>query len=712
MTDLLVELWCEDLPGWAQEDGAPRLAEALTEKLTAVGLLNEGEGEGAGYATTCRVAAVINNVRTKTPPREEERRGPREGAGEKAIAGFLRGAGLSSLDDAELRETPKGKFWFATIKTAERDAREVIPEVVSSALKEMRWRKSMRWDESGFRWPRPIRRYVVMLGDESLSLDDCGGLPDMKNGSGETILATGESVKIPSADAWATTLRDRDVEPDIKERQEKYREHLLAKSKDSEKISRFVSEEDLGNAVRTIALAAENPHLIVFGLSSAFGLDEAFIAPILKHHLRSVNILEAERFIYVAEKPRDMNKTWEGNVRRRVESVAEARLADAAFYWEQDKKTGIDGLLDSLEKISFHSRLGNLRRRVERIAAMSEQIVKLCWSNDKIAKAAYFTGLYIKVDLASGSVGEVPYLQGIVGAKLLEQKFKTDESLDIEGSYQSVICWTIEHQYLRVATDETQEITYSVYLATAMDTLVGLWLAEGAPSGSSDPFALRRQCLYVIKVVHEQFYYETPRLHDLLTLALSAYERETDLDTSGVHEDLTRFFYERLETYLIDERGMPYDIARAAIHGSLSQRAGDIQHIAGVAYELKGLIQSETGEDLVTAYKRAHGLAQEGKRLKDGQPDILAEPQAIDLRTQITEMQKQLRQDTLTPKEQIRLLASTRKPIDDFLDNIRVLDGPEEQQAAKVALLQSFVDTVRQIADLDHIEGGDLKARG
>ncbi|MDA8010153.1 MAG: glycine--tRNA ligase subunit beta, partial [Alphaproteobacteria bacterium] len=137
MTDLLVELWCEDLPGWAQEDGAPRLAEALTEKLTAVGLLNEGEGEGAGYATTCRVAAVINNVRTKTPPREEERRGPREGAGEKAIAGFLRGAGLSSLDDAELRETPKGKFWFATIKTAERDAREVIPEVVSSALKEM-----------------------------------------------------------------------------------------------------------------------------------------------------------------------------------------------------------------------------------------------------------------------------------------------------------------------------------------------------------------------------------------------------------------------------------------------------------------------------------------------------------------------------------------------------------------------------------------------
>ncbi|MDA8000255.1 MAG: glycine--tRNA ligase subunit beta [Alphaproteobacteria bacterium] len=710
MTDLLVELWCEDLPGWAQEDGAPRLAEALTEKLTAVGLLNEGEGEGAGYATTCRVAAVINNVRTKTPPREEERRGPREGAGEKAIAGFLRGAGLSSLDDAELRETPKGKFWFATIKTAERDAREVIPEVVSSALKEVRWRKSMRWDESGFRWPRPIRRYVVMLGDESLSLDDCDGLPGMKNGAGETILATGESVKIPSAGEWATTLRDHDVEPDFVQRREKYRERLLAESL-TVKESLEREPEIFEYALSAVALAAENPYMIALDSFSVSDIDESFINPILGYHLRSVNPYGSGCPVYVAEKPRVMDKTWEGSVKRRVESVAEARLADASFYWKQDKKTGIDGLLNSLEKISFHSRLGNLRRRVERIATLSRQIVKLCDGDDGLAELAYLAGLYIKVDLASGSVREIPHLQGVVGAKLLEQKFKTDESLDIEGSYQSVICWTIEHQYLRVATDETQEITYSVYLATAMDTLVGLWLAEGAPSGSGDPFALRRQCLYAIEIIHDRFLNKTPRLHDLLTFALSAYEKETDIDTSGAYEELTRFFYERLEVYLINQ-GMPYDIARAAIHGSLSQQSGDIRLIVEVADELKGLIQSETGEDLVTAYKRAHGLAQEGKRLKDGQPDILAEPQAIDLRTQITEMQKQLRQDTLTPKEQIRLLASAREPIDAFLDNIRVLDGPEEQQAAKVALLQSFVDTVRQIADLDHIEGGDLKARG
>ncbi|MGR4000387.1 MAG: glycine--tRNA ligase subunit beta, partial [Alphaproteobacteria bacterium] len=476
MPDLLVELWCEDLPGWAQEEGASRLPERLAKALAGVGLLSKAE-EGQGFATTCRLAVVVPNVREKTPPREEERRGPREGAPEKAIEGFLRGMGLSSLEEAQLRETPKGKFWFATNKVPERAARDVIPEVVAAVMKEIRWQRSMRWEASGFRWPRPLRRYLVMLGAESIALDcKALGLPMMKNGAGETLLATGASVKIPAAEKWAESLRKRGIEPDIEKRQNYQFEQAMEPLDIPHIQPHFIR---IGESLIVPALLAESPHPIILELSSAPSLSDDFIDRILGHHLKVIRLSSSSEkvFLYVAEKSSHIDGTWKETVKRGVEGVAKARLADAEFYWRKDQETGLDGLLEQLKDISFHPKLGSMYQRAERIADLSRKVAKLCGYNDEIVRAVHFAGLYAKADLASGSVGEVPYLQGIVGAEFMREELKTEKS-GIDSQYHDSIFRTIKEQYdVAKPTYEAQgalgaqsfnNIAPLVYLAIAM----------------------------------------------------------------------------------------------------------------------------------------------------------------------------------------------------------------------------------------------------
>src|SRR6476661_3826167 len=527
MAELLLELFSEEIPARMQARAAEDLRRLVTEGLKAQGL---AAGETRAYATPRRLALVVEGVPAKSPDLSEERKGPRVNAAEQAIAGFLKSAGLDSIRDAHVvKDEKKGDFYVVRVSKPGRTAKEIIGEVVPAVAAKFPWPKSMHWGAGRTTWVRPLHSIVCLLDGKvvpfSIEEVEAG-----KETRGHRFHGD-EPFEVSGAADYAKGLEKHKVILDAKLRAQfiSERAHALAKE---HKLA-LVEDE---------ALLAENAGLTEWPNVLMGSFDEAFLAVpaeclmlSMKQHQKCFSLKHprtgklANKFLLVTNLvASDGGKAIiAGN-----EKVIRARLSDAKFFWEQDLKKPLDEMAVALGGITFHEKLGSQKERVERVAELAFQIAGAVDADEKDARRA---AQLAKADLVSGMVGEFPELQGLMGRYYAEAaKAKREIARAIELHYKP----KGPNDTVPKASDG-DAVAIAVALADKLDTLVGFWAIGEKPTGSGDPYQLRRAALGVIRIVLE---------NDLRLPLLAALRREIafavvkeDAHSSGFAEKFRKF---------------------------------------------------------------------------------------------------------------------------------------------------------------------------
>ena len=771
MAELLIELFMEEIPARMQVRAGEDFRRLVTDKLTAAGIAFT---EAAAHSTPRRLALVVDGLPTRQADVREERKGPRAGSPEQAIQGFLRAAGLTDISQAELRDTGKGEFYFAVIEKPGGATVDALPAIIDAAIRELPWPKSMRWGSGQFRWVRPLHAILavfdgkVVPGALTLATEE----PAPEATGGNTCLA-GEvrSRTIPYGD---TTRGHRFLapEPFAVTGFADYRARLLDAKVvlDREERKRLILEGATAAAAAREGLRLkDDPGLLeeVAGLVEwpvvlTGAIDDRFMdvpAEVLTVSMRTHQryfALEtpdgklAPRFVVVANR-----ETMDGGkaVVAGNERVLRARLSDAKFFWDQDRKVKLEDRLPALKDITFHEKLGTVAERVERIEALAGEICRaLGWSGEVEMKAQRAARL-CKSDLVTGVVGEFPEVQGIMGRYYaLHEGEDADVADAIADHYKPLGPGD------RVPTDK---VAIAVALAEKIDTLVGFFGIDEKPTGSRDPFALRRAALGVIRLVVENglrirlssvfaksdaFIQASLRWRQMLLaderlmegaksgelpgISIEVAEGRRTISVSGdapiktldaffsrygfapevpVSNELLTFFADRLKVAL-KEKGVRHDLIDAvfALGGQ-----DDLVLLLKRVDALAAFVGSEDGANLLTAYRRAANILRIEEK-KDGRsyaepvdPAKLAEPEERALSAALEEAAAAL--DGLLEAEDftgaMRRLSALRAPVDAFFDKVTVNAEDRELRANRLRLLSRIRDTLNTVADFGRIEG-------
>ncbi len=583
MSELLLELFSEEIPARMQARAAEDLRRLVTEGLKAAGLPT---GEARSYATPRRLTLVIEQVPAGSAAVSEDKKGPRVGAPEAAIQGFLKGAGLTSIDEATIvKDAKKGDFYTAVIKKPGRPAAEIIAGVVADTISQFPWPKSMRWGSSSIVWVRPLHSILCLLGAKVVPLV-VGGIEASDTTEGHRFLSPGR-FKVKNFADYEKKLAAAHVliDPAVRARMIGDQARAIAKANKLELV------EDDG-------LLAENAGLTEWPTVMMGTFDEAFLAvppecliTAMRAHQKCFSLREpkagklAPRFLAVANlNPRDNGEAIiDGN-----QKVMRARLADAKFFWDQDLKRRLEPMHFELKGITFHEKLGTQWDRMERTTELSRQIAGSVDAEPELAGRA---AQLCKADLVSGMVGEFPELQGLMGRYLAEA-----EHMDPRIARAIELHYKPKGPTDTVPKEEEGDATaIAVALADKLDTLVGFWAINEKPTGSGDPYQLRRAALGVIRIVIEndlrlpllpaiQKHYSERLSKPTATLSPTEV-LVRGVDSHALALDLLGFFADRLKVYMRDQ-GARHDLIDAvfalggqddlALDRQAGQRAGRI----------------------------------------------------------------------------------------------------------------------------------------
>jgi glycyl-tRNA synthetase beta chain len=703
MAELLLELFSEEIPARMQARAAEDLKRLVTEGLGAQGL---AAGEARAFATPRRLTLVVEGVPSKSPDISEERKGPRVNAPEPAIAGFAKSAGLRSIKDAQVvKDDKKGDFYIVRIDKPGRTAREIVAEVVPAVAVRFPWPKSMRWGSGRTTWVRPLHSIVCLLDGKVVPF----AIEDVEAGRstrGHRFYGNAPFEVAGAAD-YAKALKGHKVILDSAERAE-----LIAEQ------ARALAREHKLALVEDEALLAENAGLTEWPTVLMGTFDEAFLeVPAeclmlsMKQHQKCFSLKYprtgklANRFLLVSNlSPRDGGKAIiAGN-----EKVIAARLADARFFWEQDKKRPLDEMAGSLAGITFHEKLGSQKDRVERVAELAWQIAGAVDADKEDARRA---AQLAKADLVSGMVGEFPELQGLMGRYYAEA-----------GGIKPETARAIELHYKPKGPSDTvpkveegDAVAVAVALADKLDTLVGFWAIGEKPTGSGDPYQLRRAALGVIRIVLENDL-RLPLRDVIERVDFFLAENPRGIVGPAPREyapDLLAFFADRLKVHL-REKGARHDLIDAVF--SLGGQ-DDLALIVKRVEALGEFLKTDDGANLLIGVRRAINIVRDEEK-KDkrsyagaADPALLREPQEKALYTAIQKVKK----DTAGAINvenfagAMRALAELRAPVDAFFDKVtvNVADGPDAAalRANRLALLSEIRAATLTVADFSKIAG-------
>ncbi|MBO9454396.1 glycine--tRNA ligase subunit beta [Paracoccus sp. R12_1] len=489
MPDLLIELFSEEIPARMQARAADDLKRLITDGLVEAGLTYASAG---AFSTPRRLTLAVEGLTAGSPTTREERKGPRTDAPEKALEGFLRSTGLSR-DQLEARDDKKGQVWFATIEKPGRPAAEIVAKVLDGTIRNFPWPKSMRWGTGALRWVRPLHSILCILSDETgatvvpLTVE---GITAGDSTRGHRFMAP-DAFTVIGFDDYAARLRRARVMLDPAERREAIRSQAdnLAFARGWE----IVADDGL---LSEVAGLVEWPVPLMGVIEDRFlDLPPEVLQTSMKEHqkffsARNPKTGRIEGFVTVAniETQDDGATILAGNQR-----VLAARLSDAAFFWENDlreAKSGMEAWAEGLKSVTFHNKLGSQADRIARIAALSREIAPLVGADpDQAEQAAKLA----KLDLRSAMVGEFPELQGIMGRYYALAAGEPEAVADAARDHYSPLGPS--------DTVPTAPVSVAVALADKIDTLTGFWAIDEKPTGSKDPFALRRAALGVIRLV-------------------------------------------------------------------------------------------------------------------------------------------------------------------------------------------------------------------
>ena len=691
MAELFLEVFGEEIPARMQVAAEQRMAETLSKALKDAGLGGDAPRSWSGPR---RIAVSIIGVATSQPDLNEERRGPRADAPEQAIAGFLKGAGISR-DQAETRSTPKGDFLFAVINKKGQAASDVIPDMISGLLAQFSWPKSMRWGRGKQRWVRPLHRINVIFDGKPLSgAMSLGGdhQDDDQIAFGATSfghrMLSPQDVPLTTGDAYEDALAPHFVMVD----RQKRIDHITTTMTDMTASENRVVKDDQG-LMAEVAGLVEYPHPIMGTIQDDFmSLPQEILVVSMRSHQKYFAVLEqdgqlAPRFITIANMTPDAAR--DDIIRAGNERVLSARLADARFFWDQDRKSPLESGLPRLKGITFFEGLGSMSDKAERISTLAGVIAEKIGADAKAAKRA---ALLAKADLVSETVGEFPELQGIIGGYLAG--FNETEA----------VATAITDHYRPEGPQDTVPndlLTIAVALADKIDTLTGFFGIGELPTGSKDPFALRRAALGVLRLVAQNNL--DLRLNEVFTEAAKGFGFEQSSD------ELMPFLHDRLKVWLRDQ-GIRHDVVTAVVRMNDS-RHDDLVHLISLAQTLADVLASDDGQGLMAGYRRASNiLSAEEKKDKatyngDVNKDLLQGDAEQSLFKQVVTLSEYTLQSTDDMVAQINRLGQLRGPIDAFFDQTTVNDDDANIRVNRLNLLGKIREMMEILADFSSIEG-------
>jgi glycyl-tRNA synthetase beta chain len=686
MREFLLEILSEDIPARMQVQAADDLKRLVTESLTAAGLTFES---AVAHSTPRRLVLSIDGLPETSPDRTEERKGPKVGAPDGAIQGFLKSAGLTAIDQAEIRDSDKGQVYFAVRSLPGQPTEEVLGAAVTAAINTLPWPKSMRWAEGRRRWVRPLAGILAILDGKPITLSGETDLPVAGNATtGHRFLSPGSFTVTNFAD-YERKLLEHHVVLD----REKRKWRIQGDSKQLTDAHGLVVVHD-EQLLDEVAGLVEWPVVLMGAIDD----DYMDLPPEVRRTTMRANqkyfTLEqadgkpANRFLIVA------NMVTEDNGAAIVagnERVLRARLSDARFFYDQDRKTKLRDQVEKLKKIAFHAKLGSVFDRVERLKDLVIDIAKYVPGAE--TTMAVEAAALCKSDLVSGMVGEFPELQGLMGSYYaLAENAPRHVADAIRDHYKplgpSDVC-------------PTEPVSVVLALAEKIDTLVGFFGIGELPTGSKDPFALRRAALGVIRLIVENGL-NLPLGH-LIVRASDHYL----VDTSFPIEQLLNFFADRLKVVL-KERGVRHDLVDAvfALGGE-----DDLVRLLARVQALQDFLATDDGANLLTAYRRAANILRIEEKKDgvsyDGAPDsaLLSQDEERALADALESAGVAV--DPLIAAEDfagaMAKYAALRPVVDAFFDKVTVNADDAGIRANRLRLLSRIRSTLNKIADFSRI---------
>jgi glycyl-tRNA synthetase beta chain len=670
MPELLIELFSEEIPARMQAKAAEDLRQLVTNALVDAGLTYEGAQAHGGAR---RLTLSVEGLNAKAADVAEERKGPRVDAPQQAIDGFLKSTGLT-LDQLTLQDDKKGKFYVAVIRKAGRAATDVIAEIVPHIIRSFPWPKSMRWGAGSLRWVRPLKSIVCTFDGEVVPFA-VDGIVSGNVTRGHRIMG-GPAFTVRRFEDYAQKLYRDFVIVDAAARAETIRTEArnLAFAQGLEMI------EDEG-LLRETAGLVEWPVVLMGSFDESFlSVPPEVIATSIKTHQKCFALRDtktgrlANRYLMVANLvAKDGGKLIvAGN-----NKVIAARLSDAKFFWDQDRKVKLADWAAKLDAITFHARLGSQGERVTRIAALAGEIARAIGAD--VAKAELAARL-AKADLVTGMVGEFPELQGLMG-----RYYALDQGIDPE------VADAIRDHYKPAGPSDTipaSRVGQAVALADKLDTLVGFWAIDEKPTGSKDPYALRRAALGVIRIILDK-------------------NLRVPMNRGG--GDLLAFFADRLKVHL-KEQGARHDLIDAVF--ALGNQ-DDLLLIVRRVDALSKFLETDDGRNLLAGVKRAANILriEEKKDGKTYEGDVhisqLIKGEEKALHSAITVATGQTRRaiEQEDFEGAMAAIAKLRAPVDAFFEHVTVNDKDATFRENRLRLLNRIRQATLDVADFSRIEG-------
>ncbi|KQW20771.1 glycine--tRNA ligase subunit beta [Afipia sp. Root123D2] len=690
MPDLLLELFSEEIPARMQAKAADDLRKLVTDKLVAEGLVYEG---AKAFVTPRRLALTVHGIPARQPDLKEERKGPRVGGPDAAVQGFLKATGLKSLDEATIQRDPKkGDFYVALMEKPGRAAIDVIAEILPVIIRTFPWPKQMRWGERSAKpgaltWVRPLHSIVATFGLETEETDvvkfDVAGIEAGQMTRGHRFMAPAE-FSVRRFEDYEAKLEAAKVVLDPQRR----RDIILAEAKNLAFAQGFELVEDQ-------VLLDEVSGLVEWPVVLMGSFDEDFLSipgevirATIRNNQKCFVVRDpktgklANKFILTANiEASDGGKAIvAGN-----ERVIRARLSDAKFFYETDLKTKLEDRLPKFEQIVFHEKLGTQAERIARIERLAAELAPLVGADVEKTKCA---ARLAKVDLLTEVVGEFPEVQGLMGKYYaLAQGEDASVAAAIEDHYKP------QGPNDRVPTDP---VSIAVALADKIDILTGFWAIDEKPTGSKDPFALRRAALGVIRLLVD---------NGIRLRLLQAFAKAAKLNNGN---DLLSFFADRLKVQLRDQ-GARHDLVDAvfALEGQ-----DDLLMVVRRVEALGKFLDTDNGKNLLAGTKRASNILaieeKKDKRKFDGAPDAalyrLDEEKA--LATAIDQVKGEA--ETAVAKEDfaaaMSAMAKLRPAVDAFFDKVKVNDDDAKVRENRLKLLNEIRAATRAVADFSKIQ--------
>jgi len=667
MPQLLLELFSEEIPARMQAQAGKDLERMAREKLAAEGLLPEAL---TAFAGPRRLTLVAEGLPAAQAERHEERKGPRVGSPDQAIEGFLRSTGLTRDQLIE-----RDGLYFAHIHRPGRPTPQIVAEMVDAIVRGFPWPKSMVSGVSKLRWVRPLQRILCVFDGEVVPFEIDGHVSgDLTEG--HRFMGTGQAFHVRNFDDYADGLAKNFVVLDPEERKER----ILDAARTLCFARNFELVEDEG-LLDEVAGLTEWPTPVMGDMDAGFlDLPPEVIRTSMRVHQRFFAVRDPQtgflvpHFIAVANiEATDGGKLIaSGNAR-----VLAARLSDARFFWTEDQKVKLEDRLAKLKGVTFHAKLGAMYERVERIVALAGELAPYVRDDEGTKAKAQQAARLCKADLGTGMVGEFPELQGVMGAYYAEKEGLEPEVVD-------AIRW---HYRPQGPNDDVpvQAVAATVALADKLDTLVSFFAIDEKPTGSRDPYALRRAALGVIRIL----------LQTRTRLPLKTF----------APDDLIAFFADRLKV-LLREQGERHDLVDAVF----ALGDDDIVRIVSKVNALSGFLGTDDGRNLLAGYKRAVNIlkAEEKKGpLPTGAPNDSAPGEEGALTNAVGHMEVEVGKALAKEDYEAAMsaLAALREPVDAFFDKVLVNSDVPAERDNRLRLLVKVRDAMGRVADFSQVTG-------